>query len=105
MILELPKSQTITLKEELNLIRYYISLEEKRFDNNFNFSINKSHPELVNELLIPPLLLQPFVENAIWHGLLPSPHKQKEIQIDIIKKTSTVEISIEDNGVGRTNNK
>lgn len=100
MILELPKSPTITLKEELKLIRYYLSLEEKRFDENFRFSINKVDSDLVDNTLIPPLLLQPFVENAIWHGLLPSPRKRKEININIYKKSSSIEIIIEDNGVG-----
>ncbi|HLR37240.1 MAG TPA: histidine kinase [Chitinophagaceae bacterium] len=105
MILELPKSQTITLKEEIKLIRYYLSLEGKRFDENFRFSINKATSYEVDNILIPPLLLQPFVENAIWHGLLPSPYKDKEIKIDIHKNASSIEIIIEDNGVGISHQK
>ncbi len=101
MILELPKSQTISLNEELTLIRYYIALEEKRFDDDFSFQLNNASENEMENIRIPPLLLQPFVENAIWHGLLPSGKRCKQLSIHIDRENDDVHICIEDNGVGR----
>lgn len=101
MILELPKSQTISLNEELTLINYYIALEEKRFDNDFSFQLNTVSKKEMESIRIPPLLLQPFVENAVWHGLLPSSKECKQLIIHITRDNDDVRICIEDNGVGR----
>lgn len=103
MILELPKSHSVSLNEELKLINYYISLEEKRFDGEFQFNLETISEEEMEEIQIPPLLLQPFVENAIWHGLLPSQKNKKKLDILIQRKDSDVAIIIEDDGVGREN--
>lgn len=101
MVLELPKSQAISLEEELNLIQYYIALEEKRFNNDFDFQLNALTDKDMENIQIPPLLLQPFVENAIWHGLLPSEKDKKLLSINIKREMSDIHISIKDNGVGR----
>lgn len=101
MILELPKNQTISLNDELMLINYYVALEEKRFDNGFFFQLNTISEKEMEDIRIPPLLLQPFVENAIWHGLLPSNKESKELNIHITRENDDVRICIEDNGVGR----
>ena len=101
MILELPKSHSISLNEELKLINYYVSLEENRFNGEFQFNLEALPEEEMEEIQIPPLLLQPFVENAIWHGLLPSDKQKKELDIQILRQASDVRIVIEDNGVGR----
>ena len=71
-----------------------------RFSNKFNYKISID-PEIdINQLNIPPLLLQPFVENSIWHGLMPSKNTG-EILIDIKKKGDHLHIIISDNGIGR----
>src|SRR5699024_4587395 len=71
MILELSRSEVVPLKEEIRLIEYYVSLEGRRFDDGFSFNLQELRQAVMEEVKIPPLLLQPFVENAIWHGLLP----------------------------------
>ncbi|MFA5619549.1 MAG: histidine kinase [Weeksellaceae bacterium] len=101
MVLELPKNETISVAEELELIKYYLILEEKRFDQNFNFQIETCPKIDLENIKIPPLLLQPFVENAIWHGLLPSQNSNKNLKISIEKNNNLTQISIDDNGVGR----
>ncbi len=101
MVLELPKSQAISLEAELNLIQYYVALEEKRFDHNFSFQLNTLPEKEMTHIHIPPLLLQPFVENAIWHGLLPSGKDKKLLSIYIEREANDVHISIKDNGIGR----
>lgn len=104
MILEIPKSESISLQEEIRLIKYYVNLEEKRFNDDFYFNLKTLSPQEMEAIKIPPLLLQPFVENAIWHGLLPVNKKEKKLDIIITRKDSDIKIIIEDNGVGRSKN-
>ncbi len=101
MVLELPKSKSISLSEEIKLLKYYIRLEERRFQDDFHFNIKTIEEEELSRIKIPPLILQPFVENAIWHGLLPSEKQEKSLQITVDKTEEKVYIFIEDNGIGR----
>ncbi|MBK7689755.1 MAG: histidine kinase [Bacteroidetes bacterium] len=90
----------ITLEEELNTLKLYMLIEGMRFSNQFSFHIDID-PSLNTAVhFIPSLLLQPYVENAIWHGLL---HKEgyKSITISLKRiESDSIRISIEDNGVG-----
>lgn len=111
LLLETSTKQVIPLQEELDLARYYMLLEENRFEKDFEFNIHGDmNPEL-DMIKIPPLLLQPFLENAVWHGLLPKDNEGPRIlEIFIIpEEDEGLQIIIEDNGVGRsskpTNNK
>ncbi len=91
----------ITLKEELNTIELYMHIEGMRFNNQFSYLIDVDTDIDTSEIMIPSLLLQPYIENAIWHGLL---HKEGEKNINIrVRRRSaqSVCICIEDNGVGR----
>lgn len=91
----------ISLKEELDTIKLYVQIESMRFDNQFNFKLDVDEDIKINEIKIPSLLLQPYIENAIWHGLM---HKtgQKKIEIHISRKSEElIKIEIEDNGIGR----
>src|SRR5699024_975930 len=103
MILEMPKQETISLEKELELIHYYLDLEKKRFAEEINFKVNTKVKTCLEDIKIPPLLLQPFVENAIWHGLLPSKKPYKSLKIDIVEKPHQTLITIDDNGVGLNN--
>ncbi len=100
-ILNNSTSPYVSLKEELDTIQLYVQIESMRFDNQFNFNIAVPTSMNTAEVNIPSLLLQPYIENAIWHGLL---HKDGSKSIEIrIKKTSDqlISIEIEDNGIGR----
>lgn len=91
----------ISLKEELNTIELYMGIEGMRFNNQFSYYIEVDPTLNPGNILIPSLLLQPYVENAIWHGLL---HKDGEKLISIKVKPESMEsisILIDDNGVGR----
>lgn len=102
-ILQTSKTPTISLEEELELTRKYVELEENRFGQNLNFGLllDNIGEEDLQSTRVPPMLLQPFVENSIWHGLLPSPAPVKKLQIEIRKNGQGIVISIKDNGVGR----
>ncbi|MBK6331263.1 MAG: histidine kinase [Bacteroidetes bacterium] len=100
-ILNNSSSPYITLQEELKTIELYMLIEGMRFSNQFSYHIEIDKDLNTGVIYIPSLLLQPYVENAIWHGLL---HKEGEKNILIsIKKINehAVSITIEDNGVGR----
>lgn len=100
MYLDQSKHEKVTLREELDAMEIYLRLEDLRFDNELNYEI-KSNQVPLDEIKIPVMLLQPFVENAIKHGLL---HKKGKKRIEIIVEegaNSSVVISIQDNGIGR----
>jgi len=99
-ILENSEKQTISLQEEVELMRHYVSLESERFSGSpidFDVSFEKEHLEMVQ---LPPALFQPYLENAIWHGLQ---HKEGDriIRLSGVSMGDKLEISIEDNGIGR----
>ena len=103
MVLETSQKHVVPIKEELKLTHYYLTLEENRFEKDFSYHIiGNDAPELEN-VFIPPLLLQPFIENAIWHGLLPSKRDQKKLILKVIVGKRSIKIIIDDNGIGRRN--
>ena len=80
MALHNSEKSYITLENELEALRLYLDLERLRFKNAFNYSISLINTIDVSAVFIPPMLLQPFIENAIWHGLM---HKQDAGFLDI----------------------
>lgn len=78
-ILQTSKMPTVSLEEELELTKKYIQLEENRFEENLDFEICLKHilEEDLKNTKVPPMILQPFVENSIWHGLIPSESELK----------------------------
>jgi len=89
------------LDEELKILKMYIELESLRFDKTFSFDINVDETLSNDEVLVPSLMVQPFVENAIWHGLL---HKEgeKKLSVQFLNHMDEyLTCSIEDNGIGR----
>lgn len=102
MVLNNAKNQFQSLDRELELLKLYIELEQLRFENRFTFEIIIDEEIDLLEIELPPLLIQPFVENAIWHGLMPLEKQVKgKLKIAIQKKRDSILISVEDNGIGR----
>jgi sensor histidine kinase YesM len=101
LVLENSRAEIITLQKELETLRLYIDLEAMRFKDKVKYQINVS-PDIDQQYTeLPPLLIQPYVENAIWHGLM----QKKEggnIVVNITQPTeSTLLVEITDDGVGR----
>ena len=92
--------KNIFLTEELESLRLYIELEQIRFDHHFSYRITFEQVPDVDDIVIPPMLLQPFIENAIWHGLM---YKEGNgiLTIDLQKENEILICSITDNGIGR----
>jgi len=90
----------IFLSEELESLRLYIELEQIRFDNHFSYEISLTDDFDVDDIVIPPMLLQPFIENAIWHGLM---YKDGSgiLTVELKRENEILFCSITDNGIGR----
>ncbi len=100
MILENSHYHTISLAEEIDSLRLYLELESLRFENKFEFNISLSDKIDSHETQIPTMLIQPYVENALIHGLL---NKQEagSLQIEFDLENDVIKTKIIDNGIGR----
>lgn len=90
---------TVSLKDELERLELYISLEHMRFQQKFEYEIKVEDSLDQEAIQIPPMILQPFVENSIWHGLLPQESGGK-IWVRIFPRGINIVFEIEDNGIG-----
>ncbi len=100
-VLASSSENVISLEQELETARFYIELETLRFAQGFKYTIEIQTGINVAEIDIPPMLIQPFIENAIWHGLS---HKEGDKNLEIIvskNPDSNVCLTIADNGIGR----
>ena len=100
------RNKYITIEEEIENIKDYIELQQARFKNKFNYSIKIDNNIKSDQVRIPSLLIQPFVENAINHGLLPlEANGFLKIEFRYEKVPNEIVCTIEDNGIGRKNSK
>jgi tetratricopeptide (TPR) repeat protein len=100
MIMNHSRHSLITLSEELEVLELYLNMERLRFKDAFDYTIETEDEPDADDISIPPLLLQPFVENAIWHGLM---HKEERGLLSIVLRVEDDILTciIRDNGVGR----
>lgn len=98
--LENSRAEFVLFEKELAMIRIYLELQALRFDNRFNFAITVDENIDPANVRIPPMLAQPFIENAIEHGLR-NKAEQGLISIAFSKDDRTITVSVEDNGIGR----
>ncbi|MDA9773478.1 histidine kinase [Saprospiraceae bacterium] len=100
-ILNYNSSKIISLEEELAALELYIELEQMRLGDSFDYFVNNQLQLNLSKIKLPPLILQPVVENAIWHGLT---HKEGNqiLTIDIQRKNAeNLLVVVRDNGIGR----
>ena len=98
-VLEKSSLEIVALAEEVNMLEQYIQLEQLRLDDKFQYQISANVPEPVK---VPAMLIQPYVENAILHGLSPAAGAGLLLKLLVEKAGEMLRIVIEDNGVGRT---
>lgn len=104
-VLENSEEDFIPLEKEIQLIELYTKLEHFRFKDKFDYKISVEDTIDIEAYKIPPMLLQPYIENAVWHGLR---YKEEKgiLDINITKKRKDeIEITIADNGIGRKKSK
>ncbi|MFN8345974.1 MAG: histidine kinase [Spirosomataceae bacterium] len=104
-ILENSEFQTIGIDKEIETLRLYIELEQERFARTFRYELTIAPSLLEDSYQIPPLLLQPFVENAILHGLRHLKNREGMLSISLqqisVNQKESLFCQIEDNGIGR----
>lgn len=99
-ILNNSEKAMVTINEEVESLRLYLELEQMRFDGKFDYSISVEPSVDGDYDEIPPMLMQPYIENAILHGLNPKPEKG-HLKIDIFTKDKYIVCRITDDGIGR----
>jgi sensor histidine kinase YesM len=100
LIVENVETNRVSLENELALIESYIQLEELRFKGKIGYEISIDETIERENVFLPPMVLQPFVENAIWHGLMPK-EASGHIKIAFKEDKDCLFCTIEDDGVGR----
>ncbi|MGN6532006.1 MAG: tetratricopeptide repeat-containing sensor histidine kinase [Ginsengibacter sp.] len=100
LILQNSQEAFIPLERELEALQLYLELESLRFENKFTYKINTNDLLDISVITVPPLIIQPYVENAIWHGLM---HKKESghLDIDLYTKGEFLFCKITDDGIGR----
>jgi len=98
-ILNTSRVDLVSLEDELNAIKLYINLEQARFEKEFTFNLKVDESLDLDSIQIPPMLLQPYIENAIWHGFM---NKEGDgvLGLEIFEKNDIVVFNIIDNGIG-----
>lgn len=101
LVLENSKSERISLQKEIETLQLYVDMELMRFKNKLKYDIHFRTGMDTEYIEVPPMLVQPYVENAIWHGLM---HKEQggKLEIDFTEEDETLIVKVRDNGIGRT---
>jgi tetratricopeptide (TPR) repeat protein len=97
-VLEKSSLEIVTVQEEITMLEQYIQLEQLRLDDKFQYHIES---RITDPVKVPAMLIQPYVENAILHGLSPAPGSGLLLKLVVEKAGDFLRIVIEDNGVGR----
>ncbi|MBP6730900.1 MAG: histidine kinase [Chitinophagales bacterium] len=101
-ILRASGKQFISLSEEIEMLKKYLELEGLRFESDYSFSVTVNDEDIADDVMLPPMLIQPYVENAIRHGLL---HKKGAktiaVHFEFEEEKKQLSCTITDNGVGR----
>ena len=101
LTLQNSKTTIVKLSDDLEALQLYVELESLRFDNLFDYEIKVEKDLRKEEVMIPPLLIQPYVENAIWHGLMQKRGDKGLLSVTISRRKNNLICYIEDNGIGR----
>jgi len=99
--LESSDESLVAVEDEVYFIHTYLTLEQLRFEQKFDFSINIEESVDIEALLMPPMLLQPYFENAILHGIQPKEDKGL-ILLELVEEEECLSFTITDNGIGRS---
>lgn len=100
VILNSSSSPTASLSEELDILALYVKLEQMRVNGGFEYLVKVDEKLKLDTIKVPTLFLQPFIENAIWHGIMKSEGNDKKIELSIKEDNGNVLCIIKDNGIG-----
>lgn len=99
-VMENSRYEFISLATELSILQLYLSLEHARFKDKFDYTLTVSEELSLEQTQIPPMLIQPYIENAIWHGLR---YKEEKglLTVNLLPHGDDLMVTIQDNGIGR----
>jgi len=100
LILDHSNQNFISLSSEIELLKLYVEIEDMRFDNQFDYHFEIAENLNSESIQIPSMIIQPYIENAIWHGLL---HKETKgiLSITFKEKDGCIKVIVDDDGIGR----
>ena len=99
-VLSNSRTEMISLSKELETLKIYVEIESLRFGEQFSYTFELDDEVDENNLLVPSMFIQPYIENAIWHGLMHK-HDNRQLRIKVYQEDSKLVCEVEDNGVGR----
>ena len=99
VILKSSSSVTISLSEELGILGLYVKLEQMRIRGGFEYIVNVDSELNLESIKVPPLFLQPYIENSIWHGIMHI-EGDKKVELTIKKEGTSIRCEVMDNGIG-----
>ena len=102
-ILDSSKQNVVALSKDIETLQLYIDMEQFRYENKFTAKIEAEPSLLQDDYKVPPLIIQPYVENAILHGLKNRVDNEGRLAVSVKRQNGQIEFIIEDNGVGRSN--
>ncbi len=100
MVLDHSVKDRVPISQELDFLRQYLKLEALRFPDGLHYTVDADPGLIEDDVHVPALLVQPFVENAIWHGLA-GKEGEKRLSVSFAEVDGVVRCNVEDNGVGR----
>ena len=103
MVLDYSQQDFISFEEEMQLLQLYLKLEHLRFRDKFEYTFTQDE-DLNKQIEIPPMLIQPFVENAVWHGLRYKTDKGM-LLVDVAAEEDHILVTVKDDGIGRDRSK
>ncbi len=102
LILRNSRVSYVSLKDELEAVELYLQMENLRFRDKFTYEVRIEDSLDLSSINIPPMLIQPYIENAIWHGLMHKEDKSRgKVTFSMIRENGFLKCIIEDNGIGR----
>lgn len=106
IVLNNSQEKSLMLHQELEMIKLYVEMEQLRFNNKFQFNLTLNDDVHPYEMFVPAMLIQPYIENAIWHGLMNLENeRQGKLNLNLSMNDTLLKIIIEDNGIGREKSK
>ncbi|QQR86037.1 MAG: histidine kinase [Flavobacteriales bacterium] len=102
-VLDHSVADRVPLSEEIDFLRQYLKLESLRFEGGINYTVDADTALLDDDADVPALLVQPFVENAVWHGLAYR-EGEKRLSVRFVQSNGSIRCTVEDNGMGRAFN-
>jgi len=90
----------ISLYDEIETCKFYLQLEAMRFDSKFSYAVNVDENIDLKSIQVPALIIQPFIENSIWHGIVPR-STGGNVWLNVTRENGNIKIIIEDDGIGR----